>query len=711
MSQKFIDEVRSIVISNLSDEKFGVRELSSLLGLSASQTLRKVKAATGKSVNQYIRELRLEKAAKLLKKTDLSIAEVSYKVGFGSSSYFNTVFNKYYGITPGEYKTKSLSLSELTANKPKNKSREVSLKMKIFYPVIITLVFVIAYLLVNNLASKNTTLDNSIAVLPFKDFSPEDSQWFSDGVSDNILHSLAQMNDLSVISFTSSSTYRNTEKQIPEIAKELGVSYILEGSVTLYDDKIKVIAQLINANDEHVWSKEYEESFNDVIAVQNNVAQEVMKQLKITLSPQEEVILKKYPTENMEAYSLFLKGQNTRSLKAKSELFEQAIEIDSNFSDAYAELAYSYYRRTLYSQSYNPFTSRDKALNYANKALEKDSNTSLAWGVKGSLNLYLDWDKAEEYFKKAIALNPNDALTHIQYGLYFQLRPNPDINKYLEHLTISQKLNPLSIRQPRNYMRALLYNKKFEEAEAYLNKMGFLLSKNNFLQLKTELIAKRNKDWTTVIPYLKTKIEKDPNNAMLYYYLGYMYDGIFNDDETSITYHKKAYKKDSTNWSIAYSYVTLLIEGKKYEEAKKIMQTENFKLVFGKKRALKRLWYYYFHQKNNTEIYKISKDSLLLDQYLVQVLTYAQLGDQRKVDSINKRYPWGTGDIDRWRLNRARLHAILKDRDSMYYYLELGRFDSDNILEPNSRPEFDPYRNEERYKNLLRENYIPVPGE
>ena len=102
MSQNFIDQVRSIVLSNLSDEKFGVRELSSLLGLSSSKTLRKVKAATGKSVNQYNRELCLEKAAKLIKKKDLSITEISYQVGFGSASYFNTAFSNYYILVPGE---------------------------------------------------------------------------------------------------------------------------------------------------------------------------------------------------------------------------------------------------------------------------------------------------------------------------------------------------------------------------------------------------------------------------------------------------------------------------------------------------------------------------------------------------------------------------------------------------------------------------------
>ena len=309
MGQLFIDQVRAIVLKNISNEKFGVGDLASRLGLSKSQTLRKVKAATGKSVNQYIRESRLEKAARLIRKTDDSIAEIAYQVGFSSPSYFNKSFSKYYGIAPGEYKTKSADLSE-SADTTETKTGNFFFNKKLVYVITALLLVAVGYFTINAIIPKNDALTNSIAVLPFKDLSPEDTQWFSDGVSDNILHSLAQMDDVSVTSFTSSATYRKTDKQIPEIAKELGVSYVLEGSVTLVNNEIKVIAQLIDANDQHVWSKEYKDNFDNVIAIQNNVAQEVMQQLKNTLNPKEQAILKKYPTDNMEAYDLHLRGHS-----------------------------------------------------------------------------------------------------------------------------------------------------------------------------------------------------------------------------------------------------------------------------------------------------------------------------------------------------------------------------------------------------------------
>ena len=304
MNQKFIDQLHSIVLTNISDENFGVRKLSELLGLSPSQTLRKTKAASGKSVNQYIRELRLEKGAKLLKETDKSIAEISYQVGFSSASYFNKTFRKYYDVTPGEFRVSSSDLNKLKVTK----NKKAFSKIKLFFFVLVGLIFFTFYWSLNPVVSKDLPLNNSIAVLPFKDFSPKNNQWLSDGVSDNILHSLAQMEKMKVISFTSSSTYRNTDKKIPEIAEELGVSYILEGSVRLVKDKIKIITQLINANDEHIWSKEYEENAENIIKVQNDVAEEVIKQLKITLSPKEERKLDKYPTQNMEAYNLYLRG-------------------------------------------------------------------------------------------------------------------------------------------------------------------------------------------------------------------------------------------------------------------------------------------------------------------------------------------------------------------------------------------------------------------
>ena len=713
MSQKFIDEVRAIVLSNFSDENFGVRELSSLLGLSSSQTLRKVKAETGKSVTQYIRELRLEKAAKLLKKTDHTIAEISYQVGFSSASYFNKTFSKYYGIAPGEYKTKSISLSELTANKPKNTKREVSLKTKIFFPVVIGLILVIGYLLINPLISKNTTLDNSIAVLPFKDFSPEDSQWFSDGVSDNILHSLAQMKDMKVISFTSSSTYRDTDKQIPEIAKELGVSYILEGSVTLVNGKIKVITQLINSNDEHIWSKEYNENFEDVIAVQNNVAQEVMKQLKVTLSPQEEIILKEYPTKNMEAYSLYLQGKNmerfTKEEKEKKiELYNRAILLDSTFAEAYGEIAYNYYELFYeYSNELDPLKIREKAHLYADKALSINPNIEIALLTKGNLYAFVDWNKSFEYFDKALSVNPNNFRLLIDYAANLVSAPNKNIIKHHESLAKAFNINPLYPYSSRNYISSLIYQNKLESAEKILEQSKFLLSERKYINYHIIIDAKKNKNYNNAIKLIQSLIDKEPQNAFYYNYMSSIYSRYFNDIENVLKYSNLATKLDS---NYIFNEVFYLVRNKKFKKAKGLMATNYYQTHSSKKTKLNHQWLWHYYKEEYQKSLVILNDPLFKNDYNFRTLSYAQLGDQKKVDSMDQRFPWGDGKEVLFRANKATQHAILKNKDSMYYYLD-NIFHYDGLPYVINRKEMDPYRNEERFKAFQRKWYLPVSGE
>ena len=141
------------------------------------------------------------------------------------------------------------------------------------------------------------------------------------------------------------------------------------------------------------------------------------------------------------------------------------------------------------------------------------------------------------------------------------------------------------------------------------------------------------------------------------------------------------------------------------------MESENYKSFMNKRAQLRKLWRYYYFQGNSKKALKISKDSLLSSEYFVQILTYAQLGDRKKVDSINKKFPWGTGRLGDWRTKKAIFHAVLKNSDSMYFYLENQKGWRAILGEVNGRPEFDPYRNEDRFKAFLRKNYLPVPSE
>ena len=191
-------------------------------------------------------------------------------------------------------------------------------------------------------------LDNSIAVLYFDDLSSDgDSEWFCDGVTEDILTNLSKFKNLKVTSKTSTKRYKKSEKTIPEIAKELGVSYIVEGSVRKYEGKIIITAQLIDANDKHIWAQNYDEEFKEVFKIQQDVSQKIVDQLKIAISPEEQKELNKFPTQNLEAYNLVLKGRSFVDKLTKEDyataidLFKQAIALDPNYADAYAELAYT----------------------------------------------------------------------------------------------------------------------------------------------------------------------------------------------------------------------------------------------------------------------------------------------------------------------------------------------------------------------------------
>ncbi len=710
MSNKFIEQVESIVMSNLADENFGAKNLAFLLGLSNSQTLRKIKASTGKSATQYIRELRLKEAAKLIKKTDLTFSEISYKTGFASPSYFNKTFLKYYGITPSEFKARKINDEELASLHPKRKFFGLGANKVLLYVITILVLFTAGYL-ITTFQSKKKTSPSSIAVLPFKDFSPEDSQWFSDGVSDNILHSLAQMQDLSVISFTSSSTYRDTDKLIPQIAKELGVSYILEGSVTLVEGKIKVITQLIGANDEHIWSKEYNENFDDIISVQNNVAQEVMRQLEFTLSPQEENTLSKYPTENKEAYNLHLEGRRINQsvkyadLKKNIENNQKSIALDSNFVDAYVELAAT--NMILALEGYrNAPNYMKKAATYVDKALELDSNSAKANAVKARLLLGNDWSDSEIYFKKAIKLNPNDAEAHYWYADYFIKKDNVDLKQALRFSTIANQQSPFSTKIAAQYTWLLILNEKYEEAENFIKEYGFLLSDSDSMWLSIIAIGFKNKNWQPAVDWMHKQILKKPENAGLYNIaLAHGDNTNLIDDIKCKEYAKKAFELNENYFFFYFLYIT---KRGFFKEAEKLMQTDFFKNLPEDRRNLN-TWRYHYYKRDFKQAQKLIIKNPKFFRYQELSITYAQLGDKAKLDSINKIY-FVHGEFKNY--HKARIHAILKNRDSMYYYLNKTIYSYRNAMVlTNSYPEFDPYKNDPRYKALLRKWYAIIPGE
>jgi len=267
--KSLIQKLSEEVAANLENEQYSVEELAENIGMSRSQLHRKLQEASGQSASQFIREYRLQRAMEILKSEEVTSSEVAYRVGFGSASYFSTCFNEFYGYPPGEAK-KRMADNSIPNFVDKgishiSRSKNSFLNKKILLSSAILLVFVLGYLSFQQFSNKNSRtadldlIDKSIAILPFKNQSPNaDNQYFADGVMDAILNKLSMVGQLKVTSRTSVEQYRTTTKTLPEIAMELGVSYILQGSAQKYGEQIRISVQLISAEtDDQIWYNDY----------------------------------------------------------------------------------------------------------------------------------------------------------------------------------------------------------------------------------------------------------------------------------------------------------------------------------------------------------------------------------------------------------------------------------------------------------------------
>jgi len=291
----------------------------------------------------------------------------------------------------------------------------------------------------------------SIAVLPFRSLSDSrDDEYFSDGTTEDIITQLSRVGGLRVISRTSVMRYKHSEKTIPEIGRELGVSTILEGSVRRAGERVRIVAQLLDVRtDEHMWAETYDREMTDVFAIQSDVAERIAAALKGELSPAEKERIEKKPTESVAAYNCYLKGRfywNKRradDLKTAIEYFIKAIEADPGYALAYAGLASTY----LALPGYTHLPAKEfmpKAEAAARKALELDPtlaepHTALAL----KMQYELDWAGAEREFKRAIELDPSYPTAHHWYSL--MLRGSGRFAEAEAEISRAQELDPLSL--------------------------------------------------------------------------------------------------------------------------------------------------------------------------------------------------------------------------------------------------------------------------
>jgi TolB-like protein/Tfp pilus assembly protein PilF len=364
-----------------------------------------------------------------------------------------------------------------TVDTPKSKKRPVLL----LTGLLLACVLIIAGLFLFNLTGSkkqikvDTELKKSIAVLPFQNFSGDPSQeYMSDGLTDEIINHLYKIASFDkVVSLSSVLTYKGTDKRLPEIASELEVNYILEGTYKKIGDSVRVTAQLIEPkNDKHLWQNEYNRLYKEIISIQADIALQIADQIRAFLTDSEKQNIRNIPTTNQEAYELLQQAQNlwhTRSYNSVDQLIDfglKAIELDPEYAGAYAWVGLMNMVKGSLFGSVEMQTIAWDAVSYFEKALELDPDNGAGHLGLAVLNDYIRWDhiRADKEFTKALETEPNNP-GYINSYTEWLVKMNRiyDVWEYLDTTKMSSQLIQLHILSG-NKTKAHRSIKKYKES-------------------------------------------------------------------------------------------------------------------------------------------------------------------------------------------------------------------------------------------------------
>jgi len=368
---------------------------------------------------------------------------------------------------------------------------------KLIIPVLLVLAIIIAGVIAGRFILKKhgaptLSVGHSIGVLPFADLSSaKDHEYMCDGISETLINALSSIKDLHVPARTSAFSFKGKDVDVREIGKKLNAETVLEGSVQVSGNRLGITAELVNVADGfQLWSEGYERGVDDIFAIQDEIAQTIVKTLKIKLLGEKEATLVKRYTESREAYDLYMRGlyfldkRGETNLKKAVNCFQEAIGKDPTYALAYAGLSETF--ATIGDWNYLPADEAfPKAREAAQQALEIDNSLAEAHCALGQVKYIYDWDwpGAEVEFKRAISLNPNYAVVHKEYGEF--LTKLGRFDEALQEMKKAQELDPLSLvilaiggwplHYSRQYDQAIEQNKKvlamdqnFEPAQLYL---------------------------------------------------------------------------------------------------------------------------------------------------------------------------------------------------------------------------------------------------
>ncbi|TKG97152.1 helix-turn-helix domain-containing protein [Puteibacter caeruleilacunae] len=469
----FSQRLAQFVVENISDEQLSVADLEDYMGMNRSTIHRKLKQQTNKSVTQFIREIRLERAKELLENNGESLREIGEQVGFSSSSYFHKCFHDYFGFTPGDYRKKLFE--ELAGGEIVNQAQLKNISTQSYLPApenginkkkvisilkeysSLAIFVIVSFILINIVWNKYALYEIfdrkvRIIVLPFEIQSEDtDNQYFAFGLVDDIRRNLSEINDFEVISRTTSEYYSSNKATSSAIAKALKVDYILEGSVIQVGDLAKVSIELQDApKDKSIWIDTYEKELVNIFTVQNEVAKDITSALNIVLSDDEAQRITTPSSMSPEANMLYYQARSywhdrkAESMRHCIELYHKALEYDPEFSLIYEGLADAHMINGWF-EWVDKDESYMKSRKYAQKALSIDNHLSQPHATIGTILCYheLKWDEAQKELERAVKLNPNNADALQYYSEYWNIVGDHRLARL--YINKALELNPYSL--------------------------------------------------------------------------------------------------------------------------------------------------------------------------------------------------------------------------------------------------------------------------
>ncbi|MCB2221644.1 MAG: helix-turn-helix domain-containing protein [Bacteroidetes bacterium] len=433
-------------------------------------------------------------------------------------------------------------------------------RVRIIWIMSILLLMVAAYLIFGTgllnkskqrLSSANQNMAvQSIAVLPFLNDSYDSSNvYIINGLMESILNNLQKIKNLRVVSRTSVEKFRGSSKTIPEIAEELNVNYVIEGSGQKIGEQIMLSIQLIDATgDQHLWSQQYNREVRDIFALQSEVAKNIADQIDVIISPEVEQRIDKVPTYNLVAYDYYLKGLdlyykgNAEDLKKGLSWFKKAVHEDEEFAAAWANLAIGYYYLDIF-RSEKLFS--DSINIYANKALQNDPELSQGLLAKGLFYINKSENElAVPYLEKALEFNPNSAFILNTLSDFYNSYM-PDTEKYLEyalkgiHLDIGANDSGTASFIYLHVSNALIQSGFTEEALKYVNKSLQMNPDNLYSQyVKAYILYAKNQNLEQTKAMMLEVLEKDTNRLDILQETGKVFY-FLRDYKTSYKYYKR----------------------------------------------------------------------------------------------------------------------------------------------------------------------------